>query len=118
MKTSLHPPLAAVVALAAATLLAGCSMLQKPVAATAGSTYLCESGQAIVAAYPTTDTAAVRYQGREYDMLIAISASGARYVGGGLEWWTKGSDPGSEGLLLRHLANGTSGEIVEICTAS
>lgn len=47
-------------------------------------------------------------------MTIAISASGARYVGGGLEWWTKGSGPGSAGTLFRHVNDGT-GEIVEQC---
>ncbi|MGV8923351.1 MAG: MliC family protein, partial [Thermomonas sp.] len=45
------------------------------------------------------------------------SGSGARYVGSDLEWWTKGSGSGSEGTLLRHQADGTSGEIVESCKA-
>ncbi|MFA7522861.1 MAG: MliC family protein [Halothiobacillaceae bacterium] len=78
--------------------------------------YRCESGETIAATYPTTDSATVRYQGSSYNMEIAVSASGARYVGGGLEWWTKGSGPGSEGTLFRHLADGSSGEIIERCT--
>lgn len=79
--------------------------------------YRCESGEAIAAVYPETDSATVQYKGRDYDMQIAVSASGSRYVGGGLEWWTKGSGPGSEGTLFHHMADGTSGEIIERCTA-
>jgi len=85
-------------------------------AASAVHNYRCESGETIAATYPTTDSATVRYQGSSYNMEIAVSASGARYVGGGLEWWTKGSGPGSEGTLFRHLADGSSGEIIERCT--
>ena len=80
--------------------------------------YRCESGQSIVAAYPSADTATIKYKGSSYDMKIAVSASGARYVGGGLEWWTKGSGAGSEGTLFRHLADGSSGSIIETCQAS
>ena len=79
--------------------------------------YQCESGETITAAYRSGDTATVRYQTRTYTMHIAISGSGARYVGEGFEWWTKGSGPGSEGTLFRHQADGTSGEIVERCQA-
>lgn len=78
--------------------------------------YRCESGETIAATYPSTDSATVQYKGSNYDMHIAVSASGARYVGGELEWWTKGSGPGSEGTLFRHMADGTSGEIIERCT--
>lgn len=48
-------------------------------------------------------------------MRIAVSGSGARYVSDGLEWWTKGSGAGAAGTLFRHLADGTSGEIIESC---
>lgn len=113
MKTAIPLALMASVALVAA-----CTSTPPEPATARASTYACESGQTITAAYPTTETATVQYQGRSYDMLIAISGSGARYVGGGLEWWTKGSGPGSEGTLLRHLADGTSGDAVEFCTAS
>ena len=80
--------------------------------------YRCESGEAITATYPSTDSATVKYKARNYDMKIAVSASGARYVGEDLEWWTKGSGTGSEGTLFRHLPDGTTGEIVESCTTS
>ena len=96
---------------------------QKPLAAqtpasSAVHTYRCESGQTMAATYPSTDSATVEYKGSKYAMQIAVSGSGARYVGGGLEWWTKGSGPGSEGTLFRHKANGTSGETLELCKAS
>ena len=79
--------------------------------------YQCDSGASIAAAYPDTDSATVEYQGDRYDMQVAASGSGARYVGGGLEWWTKGTGSGAEGMLLQHEADGTSGEIIERCTA-
>ncbi|MBQ0831035.1 MliC family protein [Marinobacter sp.] len=80
--------------------------------------YQCKSGETITATYPTTDKAKVQYKGNSHNMQIAVSASGARYVGDGLEWWTKGSGAGSEGTLLRHAADNTSGEIMELCTES
>ena len=83
---------------------------------TSARNYRCESGEIITATYFFSDSAVIRYKGRAYDMLVAVSGSGARYVAGDLEWWTKGSGPGSEGALFRHLANGTSGEIIELCT--
>ena len=71
----------------------------------------CEGGAHIDATYPTADTACIRYLGVVHPMRIAISASGARYVGDALEWWTKGR----EGTLSRLLEDGTSGEIIERC---
>lgn len=78
--------------------------------------YRCESGETIATTYPSTDSATVQYKGRHYNMQIAVSASGARYVDGELEWWTKGSGPGSVGTLFRHMVDGTSGESIEHCT--
>ena len=80
--------------------------------------YVCESGEAVTAFYPSTEKAVVRYKGSEHDMKIDVSGSGARYVGGEFEWWTKGSGPGSEGTLFRHNPDGTSGDIVERCKAA
>lgn len=93
---------------------------QAPVAASSASSaykYRCVSGETIAATYTSTDSATVRYKDDNYNMHIAVSGSGARYVGGGLEWWTKGAGPGSEGTLFRHRAGGTSGESLELCTA-
>lgn len=48
-------------------------------------------------------------------MGLTISASGARYVGNGLEWWTKGAGAGSEGTLFRHGNDGATEETFERC---
>lgn len=80
--------------------------------------YQCESGRAIQASYPSDTTAVVEYEGQTLQMTRAVSASGARYVGEGLEWWTKGSGPRSEGTLFRHESDGTTGEAVEQCEQS
>lgn len=80
--------------------------------------YQCKSGETIVATYPSTDSATVQYKGSSYNMKIAVSGSGSRYIGGELEWWTKGSGAGSTGTLMRHNSDGTSGESIELCTES
>lgn len=77
--------------------------------------HLCESGETIISSYPSTESASVQYKGTDYTMQIAVSGSGARYVGGGMEWWTKGSGTGSDGTLFRHNADGTTGQAVESC---
>ncbi|PHR26893.1 MAG: hypothetical protein COA36_10565 [Desulfotalea sp.] len=74
--------------------------------------YRCESGETITAKYRTTDSATIRYKNSNYNLQIAVSGSGSRYVGGELEWWVKGS----EGTLFRHKTDGTSGESIELCT--
>ena len=80
--------------------------------------YQCESGAAIVATYPSTDLAMVRYKGSDYKMQIVVAASGSRYVGSELEWWTKSLDSKSEGMLLKHMDNDRAGDIIERCTES
>ncbi|WP_041771417.1 MliC family protein [Psychromonas sp. CNPT3] len=80
------------------------------------SHYRCESGASIMASYPSFDSANIQYKGRRYHLEIAVSASGARYVGGNLEWWTKGSAHGSEASLFEHVEDGTSGDRLEFCT--
>lgn len=80
--------------------------------------YRCESGETIEVTYPNTESAHVQYKGQTLEMQIAVSGSGARYVGGDLEWWSKGSGAGSEGSLLRHLPDGTTGDAVEVCTGT
>ncbi len=111
----------AIFALAAAVVVASCSTPQHPDPAAAASplttNYRCESGETIVASYPDTDSAIVRYRAATYRLQIAVSASGARYVGDGLEWWTKGSGAGSEGTLFRYSGDGNSDEPLEFCVA-
>ena len=50
--------------------------------------YACESGKTVTARYAADQTAQVTYEGQTYAMRVAQSASGARYVGSDLEWWT------------------------------
>lgn len=54
--------------------------------------YTCEDGRRIEAGYPDRDTAMVKVDGRPYPLKAAVAASGVRYVGYGLQWWTKGDD--------------------------
>lgn len=80
--------------------LAACSPEPKPTPppaepSTPWITYVCDDGRTLQAVYPDSDTARVRVGGQEHTLKIAVSGSGARYVGEGLQWWTKGS----EGLL-------------------
>ncbi len=78
--------------------------------------YKCESGEMISVTYPSADSAAVTYKGKTHKMEIAVSGSGSRYFGDGLEWASKGVGPKSEGILAHHMADGTSGESIEMCT--
>lgn len=64
-----------------------------PAAATL-TTYVCDDGRSLKASYPDADTAVVELEGATHTLKIAISASGARYVGDGLQWWTKGMADG------------------------
>ncbi|MCW8936104.1 MAG: MliC family protein [Gammaproteobacteria bacterium] len=80
--------------------------------------YQCKSGETIVVTYPSNESATVQYKASKHNLKIAVSASGSRFVGDKLEWWTKASGPGSEGTLFSHMADGTTGEIIERCTES
>jgi membrane-bound inhibitor of C-type lysozyme len=66
--------------------------VQAPVNPDAGIThYACVDGEVIVAGYPDRETAVVTYKDHAYTLKLAPSASGARYTGYGLQWWTKGT---------------------------
>ncbi|MBT1064129.1 MliC family protein [Bowmanella sp. Y26] len=62
--------------------------------------YLCDSGEMVEAAYTTEQQASIRYKQHIHAMQITASASGAKYQGSSLTWWTKGSGAGSEAMLL------------------
>lgn len=64
--------------------------------------YACESGQSVTVAYPDTATAQLTYRGQSYTLRTVQSASGARYAGSGLEWWSATRD-GSESATLSRL---------------
>ena len=86
-----------------------------PLAAAVG--YACESGKVVTVTYPDTETARVSYDGRDYVMASAVSASGARYAGQGLEWWTASRDGQESGTLSRLAPNDTTGgTIIERCS--
>jgi membrane-bound inhibitor of C-type lysozyme len=55
------------------------------------TTYRCADGSSIVAGYPDRETAVVTYKDHAYTLKLAPSASGARYTGYGLQWWTQGA---------------------------
>jgi membrane-bound inhibitor of C-type lysozyme len=64
--------------------------------------YACESGQSVSVAYPDTSTAQLTYQGQSYTLRTVQAASGARYTGSGIEWWTATRD-GTESATLSRL---------------
>jgi len=79
--------------------------------------YACESGQSATVVFPDTSTALLTYKGRSYTLRIVQSASGARYVGSGLEWWSAARG-GSENATLSRLGpNEDVGEaVLERCS--
>ena len=79
--------------------------------------YACESGQSVTAVYPDQSTARVTYKGQTYDMRVARSASGARYTGNGLEWWTANRGGVESGTLSRLGPDGEVGTtVLERCS--
>ncbi len=80
--------------------------------------YKCESGHAIAAAYnPEAQTAVIEYKDETHHLSIAVSASGARYIGDSLVWWTKGSGTGSSGTLYHLTPDFNTGDVIEECTS-
>jgi len=85
--------------------LAGCAAAADhaaPAPTPAWTSYACSDGQVVQAAYPDTDTALVKIKGEAHTLHVAMSGSGARYVGDGWQWWTKGMHDG----MLAPLAKG------------
>lgn len=64
--------------------------------------YACESGQTVTVGYPDTATAQISYKGQTFAMRSVQAASGARYAGSGLEWWTE-TRAGQESATLSRL---------------
>lgn len=64
--------------------------------------YACESGVAVSVAYPDIGTAILTYRDQTYTLRTVQSASGARYAGSGLEWWSATRE-GSETATLSRL---------------
>lgn len=61
--------------------------------------YACPNGETVRARYPDTSTAVVDYRGERHTLKAAPSGSGARYVGEGLQWWTRGVTVGMISVL-------------------
>jgi membrane-bound inhibitor of C-type lysozyme len=51
--------------------------------------FTCADGRKVQASY-RGQAAVVIVDGREHRLVIAPAASGSRYVGDGLQWWTRG----------------------------
>jgi membrane-bound inhibitor of C-type lysozyme len=92
--------------------------VEAPVSSPAAAVgYACESGKVVTATYPDTETARVSYDGRDYVLTSAVSASGARYVGQGLEWWSASRNGQESGTLSRLAPNDAAGgTIIERCS--
>jgi membrane-bound inhibitor of C-type lysozyme len=73
---------------AAAALLAAC---QPPRPVAPAVAYRCDDGRRLQVSYQGIGQAVLAMDGATYRLAIARSASGARYVGGGWQWWTKGA---------------------------
>lgn len=54
--------------------------------------YVCEDGRVIRALYLDQDRVRLMIEGNTYQLKSAISGSGARYTGDGLQWWSKGDE--------------------------
>ena len=120
----------AAVAIAALTGLAACqpsepeqspAPVQAPAvdsetAPTPAIAYACESGVTIQARYPDSATAELAYRGQTLALRSVEAASGARYVGSGVEWWTANRD-GEESATLSRLGpdNRTGAAVMERC---
>ncbi|MBA3999748.1 DUF4232 domain-containing protein [Brevundimonas sp.] len=61
---------------------------QPPAPSAPEVSYACESGRSLSVRYVDSASAEVTYEGQTYTLNIARSASGARYAGQELEWWT------------------------------
>ena len=64
--------------------------------------YACESGKTVSVQYPDASTAQLTYQNQSYALRTVQAASGARYSGSGVEWWTATRD-GQETATLSRL---------------
>lgn len=79
--------------------------------------YVCESGVNVAVEYPSATTARLTYKGEAHVLQAMPAASGARYIGTGLEWWTAVRNGEDQGVLRRVAANAESeGAVLERCS--
>lgn len=94
--------------------------LEEPVAPAAvtapGVGYACESGETVTVRYPDADTAEATYRNETFALRAAPAASGARYVGAGVEWWSVVRDGQETATLARIGPNEqVAGSVLERC---
>lgn len=79
--------------------------------------YACESGRSLNVRYLDSSSAELEYQGQSHVLRIARSASGARYAGSGLEWWTAARGDTEHATLSRLGPNEEVGStVLERCS--
>lgn len=79
--------------------------------------YACESGVTIQARYPDSATAELVYRDQTLALRSAVAASGARYVGEGVEWWIANRNGEESATLSRLGPNDQTGTaVMERCT--
>lgn len=121
--------LTAFVAIAALTGAAACSQPAsdqptapaepQPAPASTGPSvgYACESGATLQVQYAGSDAATVTYKNQAYALRSVQAASGARYIGAGVEWWTATRDGQESGTLSRLGPDGATGvAVLERCS--
>lgn len=63
--------------------------------------FCCESGEVVTVLPLNANEIVVFFEKEDYKMTRAVSASGARFVGEGLEWWSKGNYIETDGFLRK-----------------
>lgn len=88
-----------------------------PVLTAAAVAYECESGRTVAVQYPDLQTAVVTYEGEVYQTRSVEAASGARYSGSGVQWWTTSRNGIETGTLGRvSESDGGVSAILERCS--
>lgn len=88
-----------------------------PALTAAAVAYECESGKTVAVQYPDIRSAVVTYEAEVYQTRAVEAASGARYSGGGIQWWTTSRDGIETGTLGRVSAtDGGVSAILERCS--
>lgn len=76
--------------------------------------YHCDDGSEITVRHPQPDVALLQWHGDQLRLDQTISASGARYAGEALVWWSKGGDA----TLYALNDDGTTGDVLCRCSSS
>jgi len=88
-----------------------------PVLTAAAVAYECESGKTVAVQYPDLQSAVVTYDGDVYQTRSVEAATGARYSGSGVQWWTTSRNGIETGTLGRvSAADGGVSAILERCS--